>query len=97
MISLQRMADERFFRDFFIFLFFLFFIFNYSAFLRNFFLCQDRLSGDVPQHLAQPCHVALGQALIRGMCPDELRDLSIGFPLSQVKYFPRIQIQWGSE
>ena len=26
-----------------------------SAFLRNFFLCQDRLSGDVPPHLAQPC------------------------------------------
>ena len=45
----------------------------FSAFLRNFFLCQDRLSSDVPPHLAQPCYVALGRALIRGMCPDELR------------------------
>ena len=30
-----------------------------SAFLQNFFLCQDRLSGDVPPHLAQPCYVSL--------------------------------------
>ena len=37
-----------------------------SAFLRNFFLRQDRLSGDVPPHLAQPCYVAIGQALIWG-------------------------------
>ena len=40
-----------------------------SAFLRNFFLRQDRLSGDVPPptpHLAQPFYVALGRALIWG-------------------------------
>ena len=44
-----------------------------SPFLRNFFLCQDRLSGDVPPHLAQPCYIALGWALIWGLYPDELR------------------------
>ena len=38
-----------------------------SAFLWNFFLCQDRLSSDVPPHLAQPCYVALGRALIWGL------------------------------
>ena len=38
-----------------------------SAFLPNFFLCQDGLSGDVPPHLAQPCYVALGRALIWGL------------------------------
>ena len=37
-----------------------------SALLRNFFLCQDPLSGVVPPHLAQPCCVALGWALIWG-------------------------------
>ena len=42
----------------------------FSAFLQNFFLCQDRLSGDVPPHLAQPCYVALGWALILGLYPD---------------------------
>ena len=31
----------------------------FSAFLRNFVLRQDLLSGDVPPHLAQPCYVAL--------------------------------------
>ena len=41
-----------------------------SAFLWNFFLCQDHWHGDVPPHLAQPCCVALGWALIRGLCPD---------------------------
>ena len=35
------------------------------AFLRNFFPRQDRLSGDVPSHLAQPCYVALGQAVFQ--------------------------------
>ena len=40
------------------------------AFLQNFFLRQDRLSGDVPPHLAQPCYVALGRALIWGLYPD---------------------------
>ena len=37
------------------------------AFLQNFFLCQDRLSSDVPPHLGQPCYVALGRALIWGL------------------------------
>ena len=31
------------------------------------FLRQDQLSGDVPTHLAQPCCVALGQALDSGL------------------------------
>ena len=31
-----------------------------SAFVRNFFLCQDRVHGDVPPHLAQSCYLALG-------------------------------------
>ena len=35
-----------------------------SAFLQNFFLHQDRLSGDVP------CYLALGQALIWGLYLD---------------------------
>ena len=43
-----------------------FLLFVLSAFLRNFFLRQDRLSGDVPPHLVQPCYVALGWALIWG-------------------------------
>ena len=47
-----------------------FFCFCISAFLRNFFLCQVRLSGDVPPHLAQPCCVALGRALIWGLLRD---------------------------
>ena len=34
-----------------------------SAFLWNFFLRLDCLSGDVPPQLAQPCYVALGRAL----------------------------------
>ena len=38
-----------------------------SAFLRHFFLCRDRLSGDVPAHLAQPCCVALGWVLDLGL------------------------------
>ena len=38
-----------------------------SNFLQNFFLRQDRLNGDVPPHLAQPCCVALGQALDSGL------------------------------
>ena len=43
-----------------------------SAFLRNFFLCQDCWHGDLPPHLAQPCYVAQGRAppLIRGLYPD---------------------------
>ena len=45
------------------FLVFHFLLLLLSAFLRNFFLCQDRLSNDVPPHLAQPCYVALGLAL----------------------------------
>ena len=32
-----------------------------------YFLCPDRLSGDVPPHLAQLCCVALGRALIWGI------------------------------
>ena len=28
--------------------------------------------GDVPPHLAQPCYVALGRALIWGLYPDEV-------------------------
>ena len=43
----------------------------------NFFLHQDRLSGDVPPHLAQPCYVSLGRALIWGLYPDWLRALRI--------------------
>ena len=35
----------------------------------NFFLHQGRLSSDVPPHLAQPCYVALGRALIWGLYP----------------------------
>ena len=42
-------------------------MFFFSAFLRNFFLCQDRCHGDVPSNLAQPCCVALGQALDSGL------------------------------
>ena len=38
-----------------------------SPFLRNFFLCWDHWHGDVPPHLAQPCFVALGRALIWGI------------------------------
>ena len=41
-----------------------------SAFLQNFFLCQERLSGDVPPHLAQPCYVTLGRALIWCLYPN---------------------------
>ena len=37
-----------------------------SAFLLNFFLCQDCWHGDVPPHLVQPFYVALGQALDSG-------------------------------
>ena len=43
-----------------------------SAFLQNFFLCQDRLSGDVPPHLGQPCCVDLESRLVSrlvwGLC-----------------------------
>ena len=46
---------------------FLFFIFLLSAFLLNFFLCKDHWNGNVPRNLAQPCYVALGQALIWGL------------------------------
>ena len=42
----------------------------FSAFLRNFFLRQDRLSGNVPPHLVQPCYLALGRALIWGLYPN---------------------------
>ena len=38
-----------------------------SAFLRNFFLCQDFWHSAVPPHLVQPCYVALGQALDLGL------------------------------
>ena len=41
-----------------------------STLLQNFFLCQDRQSSVVPPHLAQPCYVALGRALIWGLNPD---------------------------
>ena len=41
-------------------------VFFLSAFLRNFFLCQDCWHGDVCPHLAQPCYVALGWALDSG-------------------------------
>ena len=39
---------------------------GFSAFLPNFFLCQDHWYDAVPPHLAQPCYVALGWALIWG-------------------------------
>ena len=39
----------------------------FSAFLRNFFLCQDHWHGDVPLHLAQPSCVALCRALDSGL------------------------------
>ena len=55
-----------------------------STFLRNFILRQGPLSSDVPPHLAQPCYVALGQALIWGLYPDWLRALSTGFPLPRL-------------
>ena len=59
-------------------------IFLLSTFIRNFFLFQDRWHSDVPSHLAQPCYVALGQALIQGLCPLECsnsnsREKSIAF------------------
>ena len=38
-----------------------------SAFLWNLFLCQDHRHCYVPPHLAQPCYVAQGQALICGL------------------------------
>ena len=59
-------------------------IFLLSAFLQNFFLHQDHLSGDMPPHSAQPCYVALVQALIWGLYPDWLRALAIGFPLPRL-------------
>ena len=62
-------------------------------FLRNFFLCQDRWHGDVPPHLAQPCYVALGQALDWGLISRHVfRALSIGFlfPISS-------RIHWSKE
>ena len=43
--------------------------FKLSAFLRYFFLCQDRWHGDVPPYLAPPCYVALGRALDSGLTP----------------------------
>ena len=41
-------------------------LFLLSPFLWNFSLRQDRLSGDVPPHLVQPCYVALGASLCIG-------------------------------
>ena len=62
------------------------FIFLLSAFLQNFFLCQDRCNDDVSPHLVQPWCVALGWALdSRLISRLELRAVSIGilFPNSR--------------
>ena len=45
---------------------------------------EDRLSGDVPSHLAQPCYVALGQALIWGLYPDWFEGFVNWVPLPKV-------------
>ena len=55
-----------------------------SAFLRNFFLRQDWLRGDVPPDLAQPCQLALGQALIWGLYPDWFEDFVNWVPLPRL-------------
>ena len=43
------------------------YFFSLSAFLWNFFLCQDHWHSDVPLHLVQPCCVALGRAFDSGL------------------------------
>ena len=54
----------------------------FSAFLWNFFLCQNRWHGDVPPHLAQPCYVALGWALDSGLlCYFKLWVINIVIPI----------------
>ena len=46
---------------------------------------EDRLSGDVPSHLAQPCYVALGQALIWGLYPDWFEGFVNWVPLPKLE------------